>query len=49
MKTKKQIKKRNRRIIAGVILAIIMILLIVNMQEIIDGAREGAEAASRNF
>ncbi|MGC9344146.1 MAG: hypothetical protein ACP5E3_15695 [Bacteroidales bacterium] len=49
MKIKKQIRKRNKRIIFLVITTILLLILILNLQDFIDGIRDGAGAASHNF
>lgn len=49
MKTRKQVKKRNQRIIMITILLIILILIVLNIQQVIEGLKDGAKSAVHSF
>jgi uncharacterized protein YoxC len=46
MKTKKQISKRNRRMIIATAIVLLVVLIIFNLHDLLDGFKEGARAAS---
>lgn len=49
MKTKKKIKKRNQRIFFITVLAIIITLIIFNLNDLLDGFRDGMKAAQGSY
>ncbi len=49
MKTKKKIKKRNQRIFLITVAVIIAVLIFFNLNDMLDGFREGIKAARGSF
>ena len=49
MKTSKKIRKRNQRIVIITVFAIIIILIVFNFSNIIDGFKDGMKAAQQSF
>jgi len=49
MKTKKDIKKRNQRIFIFSITLILILLILYNLQDVLQGLQDGARAAGQSF
>lgn len=49
MKTKKKIKKRNQRILLITVLVIIITLMIFNLNDLLDGFRDGIKASQGSY